>query len=170
MECGLVGDGEFVRAHGEAAPLLKSGDASLDGIAFPVCHGVEAGRAATGTASSQAMTDLVGRLRDDRTDAASTEVPTNRAGRVGTIGKDDCGAGSWPAQSASRDPDSGHDRLEGRRVTGLARGDVDGKRPCLAVAGQMDFRAQATAGASDRVILGLEPAGRPLFRAPAECW
>lgn len=33
MERGLVGDGELVRPHCEAAPLLESGDAPLDGIA-----------------------------------------------------------------------------------------------------------------------------------------
>lgn len=170
MECGLISDGELVRPHGEAAPLLESGDAPLDGIALFVCLGVETGRTASGAASPQAMANLVGGLRDDRTDTASTEVPANRAGRVGAIRKDGRGAGSWPAESAPRDPDSGHDRLKGRRVTGLTRGDVDGQRPCPAVAGQVDLRAQAATGASERVVLWLEPAGRPLFLAPAECW
>ncbi len=170
MECGLVCDGELVRPHCEAAPLLESGDAPLDGIALLVCLGVEAGRAASGAASPQTVADLVGGLRDDRADAASTEVATNRTGRVGAIRKHDRRAGSWPAESAPRDPDSGHDRLEGRRVTGLARGDVEGQRPCPAITGQVDLRAQATAGASECVVLGLGPAGRPLFLAPAECW
>lgn len=170
MECGLVSDGEFVRPHCEAAPLLESGDAPLDSIALLVCLSVEAGRAASGAASSQTVADLVGGLRDDRTDAASTEVPTDRAGRVGAIRKDDRGAGSWPAESSSRDPDSGHDRLKGRGVTGLARGDVDRQRPCPAVTGQVDLRTQATAGTSERVVIGLGPARHPLFLAPAECW
>ena len=170
MECGLVSDGELVRPHGEAAPLLEPGDAPLDGIALLVCLGVEAGRAASGAASPQAMADLVGGLRNDRTDATSTEVPTNRVGRVSAIRKDDRGAGSWPAKFAPRDPYPGHDRLEGWRVTGLARGDVDGQRSCPAVTGQVDLRAQATAGASEGVVLGLGSAGRPFFLAPAECW
>jgi len=156
VECGLISDGELVRPHGEAAPLLESGDAPLDGIALFVCLGVETGRAASGAASPQAMADLVGGLRDDRTDTASTEVPANRAGRVGAIRKDGRGAGSWPAESAPRDPDSRC--LKGRRVTSLTCGDVDGQRPCPAVAGQVDLRAQATAGASKRVVLWLEPA------------
>ena len=29
MKCGLVGDGELVRSHGEAAPLLESVDAAF---------------------------------------------------------------------------------------------------------------------------------------------
>lgn len=166
MQCGLVGEGELVRPHRETAPLLESGDAPLDSIALLVGLRVEAGR----TASPQTVADLVGGLRDNGTDAASTEVPTDRAGRIGAIRKDDRRAGSWPAQSASRDPDSSHDRLEGWRVTGLARGDVDGQRPCPAVTGQVDLRAQTTAGASECVILWLGPVGRPLFLAPAECW
>lgn len=123
MERGLVGDGELVRPHCEAAPLLESGDAPLDGIALLVCLGVEAGRAASGAASTPTVADLVGGLRDDRTDAASPEVAADRAGGVGAIRKDDRRAVSWPAASAPRDPDSSHDRLERRRVTGLASGD-----------------------------------------------
>lgn len=170
MECGLVGDGELIRPHCEAAPLLESGDAPLDGVALLVRLGVEAGRAASGTASPQTVTDLIGGLWDDPTDATPTEVSTDRAGRVGAIRKHDRRAGSWPTESSSRDPDSGHDRLEGRRITGLACSDVDRQRPRPAVAGQVDLRAQAAAGASERVVLRLGPAGRPLFLAPAECW
>lgn len=108
MECGPIGDGELVRPHGEAAPLLEPGDAPLDGIALLVCLGVEAGRPASGAASPQTVADLVGGLRDDRTGAASTQVLADRAGGVGAVREDDRGAGSWPAESAPRDPDSGH--------------------------------------------------------------
>src|SRR5690606_33131912 len=96
VECGLVSDGELVRPHSKAAPLLEPGDAPLDGIALFVCLGVETGRAASGAASPQAMADLVGGLRNDRADAASTEVIPDRAGRVGPIRKDGRRAGSWP--------------------------------------------------------------------------
>lgn len=106
MECGLVGDGELIRPHCEAAPLLESGDAPLDGVALLVCLGVEAGRAASGATSPQTVTDLIGGLGDDRTDATPTEVSTDRAGRVGAIRKDDRRAGPWPDESSSRDPDS----------------------------------------------------------------
>jgi len=75
VECGLVGDGELIRPHCEAAPLLESGDAPLDGVALLVCLGVEAGRAASGTASPQTVTDLIRGLWDDPTDATPTEVP-----------------------------------------------------------------------------------------------
>lgn len=80
VECGLVGDGEFVRPQGQAAPLLEAGDAPLDGIALLVLCGVEAGWAASGTASPQAVTDLVCGLRDDSPDASATKVSTDRAG------------------------------------------------------------------------------------------
>jgi hypothetical protein len=170
VQCGLVGESKLVRPHCKAPPLFDPSDAPLDGIALFVCLSVEAGRAASGAASPQTVADLVGRLRDNGADAASTEVPTDRAGGVGAIRQYDRRAGSWPAESASRDPDSGHDCLEGRRITGLAGGDMDGQRPCPAVTGQVDLCAQPTAGASERVILWLGPAGRPLFLAPAEYW
>lgn len=135
----------------------------LDGIALLVRLGVEGGRAASGATSPQSMADLVGGLRDDRADATSTEVPTHRVGRVGAIRKNDRRAGPWPAESAPRDPDPGHDRREDRCVTGLPCGDMNGQRPCPAVTGQVDLRAQSAAGTSERVVLGLGPAGSPLF-------
>ena len=64
VECGLVSDGELVRPHGEAAPLLESGDAPLDGIALGVGLSVKTGRAASGATSPQLMADLVGGLRN----------------------------------------------------------------------------------------------------------
>jgi hypothetical protein len=58
------------------------------------------------------------------------------------------------ATSAPRNADASHGGLEGRRVTCLACGDVEGQGSCIAVAGEMDFRAQAAAGASMIVLFG----------------
>ncbi len=80
MECGLVGDGELVRSHGQAAPLLESVDAPLDGVALLVRLGVESWWATAGAASPQTVADLVGRLRYDSADPASAEVIPDRAG------------------------------------------------------------------------------------------
>lgn len=89
MECGLVGKGEFVGSHGQAPPLFESGDAAFDGVAFFVCLAVEARRAASGTASPEAVTDLVGGLRDDSSDAAPAEMRGSRGrstpGRRGRV-------------------------------------------------------------------------------------
>ncbi len=52
----------------------------------------------------------------------------------------------------------------------LASGDVEGQRPCTAVPGEVDFRAQAAAGPPERVVVRLGPALRPFFLAPAACW
>jgi hypothetical protein len=80
MECGLVGDGELVRSHGQAAPLLEAVDAPFDGVALFVCLGVEGWWAASVAASPQPVADLVGRLGDDSADSASPEVVADRAG------------------------------------------------------------------------------------------
>jgi hypothetical protein len=80
VECGLVGDGELVRSHGQAAPLFESADAPFDGVALLVSLGVEGRRAASVAASPQPVADLVGRLGDDRTDSTSPEVIADRAG------------------------------------------------------------------------------------------
>lgn len=80
MECGLVGNGELVGSHGQAAPLLEPVDASFDGVALLVRLGVETGRATTGATSPQSVTDLVGGLRDHGTDSAPPEMLTDGAG------------------------------------------------------------------------------------------
>lgn len=79
MECGLVGDRELVGSRSQAAPLLEAVDAPLDGVPLLVCLAVEAGRTAAELASPQAMADLVGRLRGDRTDAPSPQVGADGA-------------------------------------------------------------------------------------------
>lgn len=170
MKCGLVGDGELVRSHGQAAPLLETVDASFDSVALLVCLGIEVGRATSFTASPETVADLISGLRNDGPDPSPAEIPADRAGRVRTVRKDDCRSGSRPPKSTSRNPDPGHDRLECRRVTSLARSDVDGQRPRLAVTDQVHLRAQTTTGASERVIFRFGPVRRPFFLAPAACW
>lgn len=74
MECGLVGDGELVGLCGKAASLLESVDAAFDGVPLLVDLSAKARWAAASVASPQAVADLVGRLRDDRTDAPASQV------------------------------------------------------------------------------------------------
>jgi hypothetical protein len=80
VECGLVGDGELVRSHGQAAPLLQPVDASLDRVALPIRLGVESRWATAGATSPQTVADLVGGRGDDSADSASAEVISDRAG------------------------------------------------------------------------------------------
>jgi hypothetical protein len=80
VERCLVGDGELVRSHGQTTPLLEPIDTPLDRVALLVRLGIEAGRPATGATSPQAVTDLVGGLRDHGTDASPPEMLTDRAG------------------------------------------------------------------------------------------
>jgi hypothetical protein len=79
VKCAFVGDGEFVRSHGQAAPLLETVDAPLDGVALLVCLRVEAGRTPAGLASPETVSDLVRRLRDDRADASAAKMPADCA-------------------------------------------------------------------------------------------
>ncbi len=79
MECGLVGDREFVRSCGQAAPLLEAVDAPLNCVPLLVGLAVKAGRTAASAASPQAVADLVGRLRDDRADASAPQMCPDRA-------------------------------------------------------------------------------------------
>jgi hypothetical protein len=71
VECGLVGDGELVRSHGQAAPLFERVDASFECVALPISLGVESRWATAGATAPQTVADLVGRLGDDSADSAS---------------------------------------------------------------------------------------------------
>jgi hypothetical protein len=80
VQCGLVGDGELVGSHGQTTPLLEPVDAPFNGIALLIRLSVEAGRATTGAASPQSVTDPVGGLRDHGADTSPSEMLTDRAG------------------------------------------------------------------------------------------
>lgn len=115
MECGLVGDGEFVGPCGQAAPLLEAVDAPLDGFPLLVGLTVETGRAATESASPQTVADLVGRLRDDRADSPAPQRgrPEQRWAWSGAC-PDRCGSrgyGPSPSRRQARHPKDG--RIDG---------------------------------------------------------
>lgn len=80
MECGLVGDGEPVLSHGKTAPLLEPVDASFDRVALLVCVVVENRWATAGSPSPQAVTDLVGGLRNDSLNAAPAQMRADARG------------------------------------------------------------------------------------------
>lgn len=144
MECGLIGNGELVRSHRQASPLLQPVDASLDSVALLVYLSIETRRAPSCAASPEAVSDLAGGQRNDGTDATTTEVPVDRAGRVRAIRENSLWSSPRSPDCAPGYPDPRHDRLKGRCVTGLACGDVEAQRSRLAVTGKVNFRAQAT--------------------------
>lgn len=80
MECGLVGDREFVGSGGQAAPLLEAVDTPLNCVPLLVGFTVEAWRAASVATPPQAVADLVGRLRDDRSDSPAPQVAADGVG------------------------------------------------------------------------------------------
>ena len=64
----MVVDGEFVGAHGQAAPLFEPVDAAFRDVALTVDLFVERGRSAAVTAAAEPVCVLVGWLRDRRAD------------------------------------------------------------------------------------------------------
>lgn len=84
--------------------------------------------------------------------------------------QDGIGSGSGSAGPTSQNTDAGHDGLESWGVARLACGDAKGQGPCRAVPGEVHFRAQAAAGASEGVVVRFGPAWRPFFLSPAGCW
>ncbi len=80
MECGLVGEGELVRSHGQATPLLESLDAPFDSVALLIRLGAEDWWPASVATSPQPVAHLAGRLGDDSADSTALEMIADRAG------------------------------------------------------------------------------------------
>ena len=75
-----VGEGEFVVAGGQPAPVLDDVERSFDDVAALVFLGVEADRAPASAAAASAVIDLGGLFGDDRADApGAADVPGVRA-------------------------------------------------------------------------------------------
>ncbi len=68
----MVVHGEFVGAHGQAAPLFEPVDAAFGNVALAIVLLVEGGWSAAVAASPPPMGLLIRRLWDRRADAAST--------------------------------------------------------------------------------------------------
>ncbi len=161
---------EHVGPHGQAAPLLEPVDASLDGIALLVRLSLEARWTASGATPLEAVSDLFGGLRDDRSNPASAQMPTVGAGGDARSARTTSGrvlgrpgpvrgtrilamtaakaaaSPAWPAVTC---------RARGRAWLSLARWTFVLKPP----------RKRPSAWSP-----GLGPARRPLFLAPAACW
>lgn len=64
---------------------------------------------------------------------------------------------------------AGHDGLDGLRASPTRP--AEGQGLCMAVADEVDFRTQASAVTTERLIVGLRSRWRPSsFLAPAACW
>jgi hypothetical protein len=103
-------------------------------------------------------------------------VAADRTGAVGLVGPDPVGPGPGTARPQPRDPDTGHDRLEPRRVAALPGGDHDRQGPLALLHRQVQLAGQPTPGAAEGVIgwFDVDPARFfaltvPPLRAPAAC-
>lgn len=74
VECGLIVRGEFVGAHGNAAPMFEPVDAAFARVAEAVSTTVEGDRAAAAPAAALPVGLLVTRFGNDRADSAPAQV------------------------------------------------------------------------------------------------
>ena len=177
VDCRLVADGQLVVPSRDRASALESADPALHRVALAVVDLVERRRSATGGAPLPTVADLVPLLRNGAAYAASAQVGAVRPGPVGLVRADPPGPGARSTNSGARHPDQPQDRLKLRGVAPLARSDHDRQGLLPLLDREVDFRRQASAGATEAVVgrLGLDAAGRlllevPLLRAPAACW
>lgn len=122
-----VGGREFVVAGRDPAPLLEVRESALDDVATAVVGRVERGRAPARGAATEAVADLVGRLRDDGADAAIAQVLPDRAGGVGLVAADRVGSRSR-SSGWTGDAELLEERDQRGRVTGLPWCDGDDER------------------------------------------
>lgn len=173
----LVAHSELVIPRGHGPVTLEAINPALDGMPLAVVGLVELRRPTTLRAESLAVADPVGRNRDGRLDAASSQVGPVTAGVVRLVCPHPFRSAARPARADPRHPDRVQDRHELRRVSSLPGCDHDGQRLLPLLNGKMDLGGQPTPGAPEAVVggLGEDAAGRlllkiPLFDAPAACW
>lgn len=166
MESGQVDGCCLLVAGGNASPLFQAVDAAFDRVALLVGLAVEGWWPATPAAASQTVAALIGRHGDDRPDAAPPEVFTDGPRRIRLV-CEDC---RWPGPGPSTPSGNAQPRhhvSEGRRVTGLSGGEMEGQGPAVAIGREMDLRGQSATGPADGVVVRL--VGRGPLRAPAAC-
>lgn len=104
---------------GQATPLLSVVEAAFDDIAATVIRLVIADRSPTVTAAPLAITDLIGRFRDNGDDAALTEMAADRARGVRLVGADPIRSSPRSPGAAAPDSEMFHQYRKHRRVAGL---------------------------------------------------
>jgi hypothetical protein len=135
----------FVVAGGDRAVALELVDRPLDDVALFVGLGVEVGWAATVAASFRAVTDLIGRLGNDRPDPSSSQVRADCTAGVGLVSQHQAGPGTGPSASTAADPNTGHNRGERQRIVAMSSGGDPRDRPAPTIGSQVDLARQPTA-------------------------
>ena len=123
--CCSVGDGEFVVAGGECAPLLGQAERTLDDVAVLVFLGVEGWGSAPGRSFTSAGTDFGILLRDNSFNTATGEDTPVDATSVCPVGEYRLGSCAWPpgtgAGHADVVEDLGEQRSHGLLVIEVPR-------------------------------------------------
>jgi hypothetical protein len=85
-------------------------------------------------------------------DPAAAQRAADRARGVGLVGEHGVGLGSWSAPpGGAQHTYAGHHRVEGDRVVPLPTGGDSRQRAASLIRGEVDLRAQPTAGSAQRL-------------------
>jgi len=138
-----VVDGELVEARRQCPALLEPADALLHHRPAAVGLPIEPRPAVVGP--------LVLAARDDRPDAVPPQPAADARVTVALVPRQPHRAAARPPTPAG-DADLIQDPLALRGLVPLAGRDLDRQGPAVAVADQVDFRAEAAAGATQAVV------------------
>ena len=155
-DASSVDGGELVVAGGQPAPLLVVVEGPLDHVAVLVDLGVERGWSATRTASSPAVTGLVGGCGDHGLDVPTAQQFPVRARGVRLVAQH--GIRSGPRRDTVR----ASSRCFSIGESPLTGGQGDHQRPAAAVDELVDRAAQPTPGPAERMVWRLGLTGQNL--------
>lgn len=169
MDGGQITYGELVVAAHHRPVLFELVDAALDRVPLPLHLTVERWGTSTSRASSAAVRELIGRDRDRRSDATSTQVGAVGAGTVGLVRPHPHRPGAGPTRSEPRHPDPLEYRGELRTVAVLTGSEQHRQRPAVLLTAQMQLGAPPTARAPESMVVGFgfDAAGRFELQRPA---
>lgn len=152
-EQGMVGTLQFVVAGGDGAVLLEAIDGARDAVAVSV----------GGAVKPHTLSRLGGAARDDRPDAAATQVRADGTPGVALIADDPIRPLAGASASRSRDRPLLQQRRHLWRFVALPCGEDGGHRFARPLRAEVDFGREAAPGAAEGLIAA------PFF-APAACW
>lgn len=153
--CCSVGDGEFVVAGGECAPLLGQAERTLDDVAVLVFLGVEGWGSAPGRSFTSAGTDFGILLRDNSFNTATGEDTPVDATGVCPVGEYRLGSCAWPPGTGAGHADVVEDLGEHRAVVSLPAGHHHCQWSAMGIDGGVNLGGQTAAGPADAMACRL---------------
>ena len=135
----------LLEAGCNAAKLLEAAHQTFDAVPLPVEERIEAMAAVQGT--------LIAPARNHSPDVTSCERPSDAGIAVASVTHHRRRTPPWTACSGTTNASEIEQRLQVERLVPLAPGEHERQWPASTFGSQVNLRGEATAGASERLVL-----------------